>query len=258
MRYCRHLPTFRFPLSASLAACCVLVVTSARGAVTYVDPTLGDDTAQGRSSIASGPQSRVKTIAVGRLAAGTPRLEIEGKPVGAAQAAATRPDGNPRTAYFSVGDNQDLLWLPIDSRASVETAFDALRDRYRIERVWCRGGNVQRLTGLHSAGPGADSARPLAGHGLAALGSRREDHRPAVERHGRTHQRRGRMQFARARQFAKAGATPGRPVQNAFDPDKTPEEPSILRKARVLRPQGLAQDGLEGVGLAHEAEVAGV
>jgi len=79
MRYCRHLPTFRFPLSASLAACCVLVVTSARGAETYVDPTLGDDTAQGRSSIASGPQSRVKTIAVGRLAAGTPRLEIEGK-----------------------------------------------------------------------------------------------------------------------------------------------------------------------------------
>lgn len=52
-------------------------------------------------------------------------------------------DDNPRTAYFSVGDNQDLIWLPFDSRLSVETAFDALRDGYRARRVWWRGGQVE-------------------------------------------------------------------------------------------------------------------
>ena len=61
----------------------------------------------------------------------------------AAPAAVAPPDGNPRTAYFSVGDNQDLLWLPFDSQLSVETAFDALRDRYRVERIWWRGGQVE-------------------------------------------------------------------------------------------------------------------
>src|SRR5262245_8274911 len=40
-------------------------------------------------------------------------------------------DGCPRTVYFSTGDNQDLLWVPLDSRASIDAAFTTLRDRYQ-------------------------------------------------------------------------------------------------------------------------------
>src|ERR1044071_3669055 len=47
---------------------------------------------------------------------------------------------NARTIYFSVGDNQDLLWLPLDSKASVEAAFDTLRSQYKAARIWWRGG----------------------------------------------------------------------------------------------------------------------
>ena len=49
-------------------------------------------------------------------------------------------DDNPRTAYFSTGDNQDLLWLPLESRESVEAVFDALHRGYRVDRIWWRGG----------------------------------------------------------------------------------------------------------------------
>jgi HEAT repeat protein len=51
------------------------------------------------------------------------------------------PDGNPRTAYFTVGDAQDLLeFPPLDSRVSLEAAFDSLRDQYAVDRIWWRGG----------------------------------------------------------------------------------------------------------------------
>ena len=49
-------------------------------------------------------------------------------------------DSNPRTVYFTVGDNQDLLGLPLDSAASIEATFDVLRGPYRVSRVWWRGG----------------------------------------------------------------------------------------------------------------------
>jgi hypothetical protein len=52
-------------------------------------------------------------------------------------------DGHPRTVYFSVGDNQDLLWLPLDSQVSIETALDVLHDLYRVDRVWWRGGQEE-------------------------------------------------------------------------------------------------------------------
>ena len=55
----------------------------------------------------------------------------------------TPPDGHPRTAYFSVGDNQDLLGLPLDSKVSIETAFDALHDGYQVERIWWRGAQQE-------------------------------------------------------------------------------------------------------------------
>jgi uncharacterized lipoprotein YddW (UPF0748 family) len=47
---------------------------------------------------------------------------------------------NPRTAYFTVGDAQDLLWTPMDSKASIDAVFAVLHDRYRVSRVWWRGG----------------------------------------------------------------------------------------------------------------------
>lgn len=49
-------------------------------------------------------------------------------------------DGCPRTAYFTTGDYQDLLLLPLDSRASIEAAFAAIRGSYQVSRVWWRGG----------------------------------------------------------------------------------------------------------------------
>ena len=49
-------------------------------------------------------------------------------------------DGCPRTVYFTTGDHQDLLWLPFDSKASIDTCFRTLRERYKVERIWWRGG----------------------------------------------------------------------------------------------------------------------
>ncbi len=50
-------------------------------------------------------------------------------------------DGNPRTVYFTVGDNQDLITMPpLDSAASVEAAFVAIREQFHADRVWWRGG----------------------------------------------------------------------------------------------------------------------
>jgi len=47
---------------------------------------------------------------------------------------------HPRTTYFTVGDSQDLLWTPLESKASIEDVFEVLHDRYRVSRVWWRGG----------------------------------------------------------------------------------------------------------------------
>lgn len=50
-------------------------------------------------------------------------------------------DGNPRTAYFTVGDAQDLLeFPPLDSRISIATAFETLKQQWQLERIWWRGG----------------------------------------------------------------------------------------------------------------------
>jgi HEAT repeat protein len=49
-------------------------------------------------------------------------------------------DGNPRTVYLSTGDNQDLLWPPLDSKVSIETMFDTLQRLYQVERILWRGG----------------------------------------------------------------------------------------------------------------------
>ena len=76
---------------------------------------------------------RVATIALLLLAAPPA--------AGAAPVAPEPADGNPRTVYFSTGDNQDVLTMPpLDSAATVEAAFAALRQRYRVDRVWWRGG----------------------------------------------------------------------------------------------------------------------
>jgi HEAT repeat protein len=57
--------------------------------------------------------------------------------VGAEPADAT---AHPRTVYFTTGDHQDLLGLPLDSNATVEAAFEAIRKLYHVRRVWWRGG----------------------------------------------------------------------------------------------------------------------
>lgn len=55
-----------------------------------------------------------------------------------------RSDGNPRTAYLSVPDHQDLLdWFPLDSPATIDAVFDAFRDRLQVKRVWWRGGQAE-------------------------------------------------------------------------------------------------------------------
>lgn len=60
---------------------------------------------------------------------------------GAIGTTAPPPDGNPRTAYFTVGDAQDLLeFPPLDSEASIAAAFDSLKEQYAVERIWWRGG----------------------------------------------------------------------------------------------------------------------
>ena len=47
---------------------------------------------------------------------------------------------NPQTIYFSVGDAQDLLYTPLESKASIESVFDVLHEKYKFHRVWWRGG----------------------------------------------------------------------------------------------------------------------
>src|SRR2546427_10502821 len=47
---------------------------------------------------------------------------------------------NPQTVYFTVGDAQDLLYTPLESKASIEAVFDVLHERYHTARVWWRGG----------------------------------------------------------------------------------------------------------------------
>lgn len=47
---------------------------------------------------------------------------------------------NPRTVYFTVGDYQDMLFTPLDSEASINAAFDVMKDMYGVQRVWWRGG----------------------------------------------------------------------------------------------------------------------
>ena len=47
---------------------------------------------------------------------------------------------NPQTVYFTVGDSQDLLWTPLESKASIEAVFDVLHELYKVTRVWWRGG----------------------------------------------------------------------------------------------------------------------
>src|SRR5437763_16628285 len=47
---------------------------------------------------------------------------------------------NPQTIYFSVGDAQDLLYTPLESKASIDSVFDVLHEKYKLHRVWWRGG----------------------------------------------------------------------------------------------------------------------
>ena len=42
---------------------------------------------------------------------------------------------NPQTIYFSVGDAQDLLYTPLESKASIESVFDVLHEKYKLHRV---------------------------------------------------------------------------------------------------------------------------
>lgn len=55
--------------------------------------------------------------------------------------AAEPADGNPRGVYFTVGDAQDLLeFPPLDSRNSIATVFEALKEQWQMDRIWWRGG----------------------------------------------------------------------------------------------------------------------
>lgn len=55
--------------------------------------------------------------------------------------AKTDADLNPRTVYFSTGDNQHLISMtPLDSKANIEAAFDSLHKLYKVKRIWWRGG----------------------------------------------------------------------------------------------------------------------
>lgn len=58
--------------------------------------------------------------------------------------AAQTPD-NPITAYFSTGDNQWLLWLPMDSAESVTLAIDTIAKDFHVQRLWWRGGQDDLL-----------------------------------------------------------------------------------------------------------------
>ncbi|MCC6424533.1 MAG: HEAT repeat domain-containing protein [Phycisphaerales bacterium] len=44
------------------------------------------------------------------------------------------------TAEISTGDNQWMLWLPMDSQAAIESAFEVLSRDFHVNRIWWRGG----------------------------------------------------------------------------------------------------------------------
>jgi len=50
------------------------------------------------------------------------------------------PNRNARTVYFTVGDYQDLLYTPLDSKASIEASFEVMHKLYDVKRVFWRGG----------------------------------------------------------------------------------------------------------------------
>jgi HEAT repeat protein len=57
------------------------------------------------------------------------------------------------TAYISTGDNQWVLWLPMDSKASIDTAIDTAARDFHVTRLWWRGGGDEaNLNTLHSEG----------------------------------------------------------------------------------------------------------
>jgi len=49
----------------------------------------------------------------------------------------------PRTAYISTGDNQWELWLPMDSKAGIDSAFDTLKKDFNVNRILWRGGQSE-------------------------------------------------------------------------------------------------------------------
>jgi HEAT repeat protein len=57
------------------------------------------------------------------------------------------------TAYVSTGDNQWVLWLPMDSKASIDTAIDTAARDFHVTRLWWRGGGDEaNLTTSRSEG----------------------------------------------------------------------------------------------------------
>jgi hypothetical protein len=46
----------------------------------------------------------------------------------------------PRTEIISTGDNEWMLWLPMDTRLGVETAIDTIARDFNVNRIWWRGG----------------------------------------------------------------------------------------------------------------------
>jgi hypothetical protein len=58
-------------------------------------------------------------------------------------ATAVGADGS--TAYVSTADNQWVLWLPMDSKAGIDAAFDAAARDYRVTRVWWRGSQDELM-----------------------------------------------------------------------------------------------------------------
>ncbi len=61
---------------------------------------------------------------------------------GATVSAAPNEDAlrHPRTVYLTVGDYQDLPYTPLDSKPSIDAAFDVMHRLYDVKRVWWRGG----------------------------------------------------------------------------------------------------------------------
>ena len=54
-------------------------------------------------------------------------------------------DSEGSTAYVSTADNQWVLWLPMDSKAGIDAAFDAAARDYRVTRVWWRGSQDELM-----------------------------------------------------------------------------------------------------------------